>query len=307
MFPNYSWIFLIIVVFIAVFVDLGVSLRNSKKISVKSAIHLSILWIALAVSVGVLIYLHAGIDMAVEYITAYSIELSLSIDNVFVFILIFKYFNIEDKHQHKVLFIGVLSAVIFRFIMITFGIYVIHMFEWIFLPFGLLLMYSGYKLPLMGGAKSNSFDNNMILKFVKKHFNYSDNSKNGKLFFRKDNKFFITPLALSLLVIEKADIIFALDSVPAVLAITKEPFIAFSSNILAILGLRSMYFVMSNAVQDYRYLKHGVGYMLIYVGLKMVLSFFDIHFSNYISILIIILFIFCSIMLSIIKKPVIRQ
>ncbi|WP_236870112.1 TerC/Alx family metal homeostasis membrane protein [Candidatus Bandiella numerosa] len=307
MFPNYSWIFLIIVVFIAVFVDLGVSLRNSKKISVKSAIHLSILWIALAVSVGVLIYLHAGIDMAVEYITAYSIELSLSIDNVFVFILIFKYFNIEDKHQHKVLFIGVLSAVIFRFIMITFGIYVIHMFEWIFLPFGLLLMYSGYKLPLMGGAKSNSFDNNMILKFVKKHFNYSDNSKNGELFFRKDNKFFITPLALSLLVIEKADIIFALDSVPAVLAITKEPFIAFSSNILAILGLRSMYFVMSNAVQDYRYLKHGVGYMLIYVGLKMVLSFFGIHFSNYISILIIILFIFCSIMLSIIKKPVIRQ
>ena len=284
MFPNYSWIFLIIVVFIAVFVDLGVSLRNSKKISVKSAIHLSILWIALAVSVGILIYFHAGIDMAVEYITAYSIELSLSIDNVFVFILIFKYFNIEDKHQHKVLFIGVLSAVIFRFIMITLGIYVIHMFEWIFLPFGLLLMYSGYKLPLMGGAKSNSFDNNLILKFIKKHFNYSDNSKNGELFFRKNNKFFITPLALSLLVIEKADIIFALDSVPAVLAITKEPFIAFSSNILAILGLRSMYFVMSNAVQDYRYLKHGIGYMLIYVGLKMVLSFFDIHFSNYISI-----------------------
>ena len=307
MFPNYSWIFLIIVVFIAVFVDLGVSLRNSKKNSVKSAIHLSILWIALAVSVGILIYFHAGIDMAVEYITAYSIELSLSIDNVFVFILIFKYFNIEDKHQHKVLFIGVLSAVIFRFIMITLGIYVIHMFEWIFLPFGLLLMYSGYKLPLMGGAKSNSFDNNLILKFIKKHFNYSDNSKNGELFFRKNNKFFITPLALSLLVIEKADIIFALDSVPAVLAITKEPFIAFSSNILAILGLRSMYFVMSNAVQDYRYLKHGIGYMLIYVGLKMVLSFFDIHFSNYISILMIILFIFCSIMLSIIKKPVIRK
>jgi tellurite resistance protein TerC len=307
MFPNYSWIFLIIVVFIAVFVDLGVSLRNSKKISVKSAIHLSILWIALAVSVGILIYFHAGIDMAVEYITAYSIELSLSIDNVFVFILIFKYFNIEDKHQHKVLFIGVLSAVIFRFIMITLGIYVIHMFEWIFLPFGLLLTYSGYKLPLMGGAKSNSFDNNLILKFIKKHFNYSDNSKNGELFFRKNNKFFITPLALSLLVIEKADIIFALDSVPAVLAITKEPFIAFSSNILAILGLRSMYFVMSNAVQDYRYLKHGIGYMLIYVGLKMVLSFFDIHFSNYISILMIILFIFCSIMLSIIKKPVIRK
>ena len=307
MFPNYSWIFLITVILVSVFVDLGISLRNSKKLSIKSAMLLSILWVALAMSVGVLIYFHAGIDIAVEFITAYSIELSLSIDNVFIFIIIFKYFNIEDKHQHKVLFIGVLSAIVFRLIMITFGIYIIHMFEWIFLPFGLLLIYSGYKLPHMSGTNSSSFDNSLILKFAKKYFNYSKDSRNGELFFRKNNKFFITPLALSLLVIEKADIIFALDSVPAVLAITKEPFIAFSSNILAVLGLRSMYFVMSNAVQKYRYLKHGIGYMLIYIGLKMILGFFGLHFSNYISILIIVLFIFCSIMLSIIKKPAIEQ
>ena len=307
MFPNYSWIFLITVILVSVFVDLGISLRNSKKLSIKSAMLLSILWVALAMSVGVLIYFHAGIDIAVEFITAYSIELSLSIDNVFIFIIIFQYFNIEDKHQHKVLFIGVLSAIVFRLIMITFGIYIIHMFEWIFLPFGLLLIYSGYKLPHMSGTNSSSFDNSLISKFAKKYFNYSKDSRNGELFFHKNNKFFITPLALSLLVIEKADIIFALDSVPAVLAITKEPFVAFSSNILAVLGLRSMYFVMSNAVQKYRYLKHGIGYMLIYIGLKMILGFFGLHFSNYISILIIVLFIFCSIMLSIIKKPAIEQ
>lgn len=306
MFSNYSWIFLVVFVLIAVFFDIGISLRNSKRLNVKNAMFLSILWIALAILLGILIYFLAGIDMAVEYMTAYTIELSLSIDNVFVFVIIFKYLHIEDKYQHKVLFIGVLSAIMFRFIMTTFGIYVIHMFEWIFLLFGLLLIYSGYKLPHMNNTKSSLFSKSIILKFAKKYLNYNNTFKGEKLFFCKNNKFFITPLGLSLLLIEKADIIFALDSVPAVLAITKEPFIAFSSNILAILGLRSMYFVISNAVQKYRYLKHGIGYTLIYIGLKMILGFFSIHSLNYISILIIVLFILCSILLSIIKKPIIK-
>ena len=307
MFPTESWIFLIVIILISVFIDLGISLRNSKNMSLKSAIFLSAIWIALAISFGIFIYFYAGIDMAIEYITAYSIELSLSIDNVFIFIIIFKYFKIDSKYQHKVLFIGVLSAIIFRLIMITFGLYIIQMFEWLFLPFGLILIYSGYKLPKMEENQSNSLQNNFILKFAKKHFNYSNNCSNGALYFRKNGKLFITPLALSLLVIEKADIIFALDSIPAVLAITKNSFIAFSSNILAILGLRSMYFIMANAVQKFRYLKHGIGYMLVYIGIKMILGFFNIHFSNYISILIIIIFVLSSIMISIIKKPSLKQ
>ena len=302
MFPNYYWILLISILVLSVFIDLGTSLRNSKKLSITSALLLSVLWVLLAITIGGAIYFHAGLVIAVEFITAYSIELSLSIDNIFVFIMIFKYFNIELKYQHKVLFLGVLGAIIFRLIMITFGIYIIHMFEWLFIPFGILLIYSGYKLPLMDSTTSTTMEDNFLTKTARKYFNYSENMKGGKFLYRENGKLFITPLTLALLVIEKSDIIFALDSVPAVLAITKEPFIAFSSNILAILGLRSMYFVMANAIQKFRYLKYGIGYMLIYIGIKMILGFFEIHFSNYISILVIVLFITCAIVLSIIMK-----
>jgi tellurite resistance protein TerC len=302
MFPNYYWILLIVILITSVFIDLGVSSRNSKTLSVSSALLLSLLWVLLAAVIGGAIYLHAGLDMTVDFITAYCIELSLSIDNVFVFILIFEYFKIEAKSQHKVLFLGVLGAIIFRLLMITFGLYVINMFEWIFLPFGILLIYSGYKLPLMGTSDSPSMEDNFMVTIAKKYFNYSKENKDGVLYFRENNKIFITPLTLALLMIEKADIIFALDSVPAVLAITKEPFIAFSSNILAILGLRSMYFVMANAIQQFKYLKYGIGFMLIYIGIKMILGFFGVHFSNYISILVVILLITSSILFSIFKK-----
>lgn len=302
MFPNYYWGLLISILIFSIFIDLGISFRSSKKLSITSALLLSLLWILLAVVIGTAIYIHAGLDITVEFITAYCIELSLSIDNIFVFIMIFKYFNIDLKYQHKVLFLGVLGAIIFRLIMITFGIYIIQMFEWLFIPFGMLLIYSGYKLPLMGNTDSSTIEDNFLIKFAKKYFNYSKDIKNGLLFYRENGKLFITPLMLALLIIEKADIIFALDSVPAVLAITKKAFIAFSSNILAVLGLRSMYFVMANAIQKFKYLKHGVGYMLIYIGIKMILGFFGIHFFNYVSIIIIVLLISSSIIFSVIMK-----
>lgn len=302
MFPNYYWILLISILIFAVFVDLGISLRSSKKLSITSALLLSLLWVLLAIVIGSAIYFHAGLDITIEFITAYCIELSLSIDNIFVFIMIFKYFNIDLKYQHKVLFLGVLGAIIFRLIMITFGIYIIRMFEWLFIPFGILLIYSGYKLPLMGAKDSQTIEDNFLIRFAKKYLHYSKDVQNGALFYRKNGKWFVTSLALALLIIEKADIVFALDSIPAVLAITKEPFIAFSSNILAVLGLRSMYFVMANAIQKFKYLKHGIGYMLIYIGIKMILGFFGIHFSNYVSIIVIVLLISSSVFLSIIMK-----
>ena len=302
MFPNYYWILLISILIFTVFVDLGISLRSSKKLSITSALLLSLLWVLLAIVIGSAIYFHAGLDITIEFITAYCIELSLSIDNIFVFIMIFKYFNIDLKYQHKVLFLGVLGAIIFRLIMITFGIYIIRMFEWLFIPFGILLIYSGYKLPLMGTKNSQTIEDNFLIRFAKKYLHYSKDVQNGVLFYRKNGKWFVTSLALALLIIEKADIVFALDSIPAVLAITKEPFIAFSSNILAVLGLRSMYFVMANAMQKFKYLKHGIGYMLIYIGIKMILGFFGIHFSNYVSIIVIVLLISSSVFLSIIMK-----
>ncbi|WPX96854.1 TerC/Alx family metal homeostasis membrane protein [Candidatus Bandiella euplotis] len=302
MFPSYYWVSLIAILVLSVFVDLGVASRNSKQLSMLKALALSSLWVMLAATIGSVIYLHAGVDMAVEFVAAYCIELSLSVDNVFVFILIFKYFDIEPRFQHKVLFIGGLGAIVLRLLMLTCGFYIINMFEWVFLLFGFLLIYSGYKLPFMNSYDSSTMDDNLVIRITKRYFNYSQDNKGGVLYFHKDKKLFITPLALALLMIEKADLVFAMDSVPAVLAITKDPFIAFSSNILAILGLRSMYFVMSNAIQKFKYLKYGIGGMLVYIGAKMILGFFGVHFSNYISILVTVIFIALSVIFSMIMK-----
>ncbi len=281
-------------------VALCVLRKSFDKINIKNSIWLSTIWLAIAILLGIVIFFYAGIDIAMEYITAYVIELALSIDNVFVFALIFKYFDIEVQNQHKVLFIGVLSAIVLRILMITFGIYILHLFEWIFLPFGLLLIYSGYKIPLIEDGKSNFFNNNFIIKLTKKYFYSTDRQYNNIMILKQNNKLLITPLTLALIVIENADIIFALDSIPAVFIITKEPFIALISNVLAVLGLRSMYFIMANAIQRFKYLRQGIGYMLVYIGIKMVLGYFDVHFPNYMSILTMVLLISSSITISII-------
>ncbi|MFQ3307105.1 MAG: tellurite resistance protein TerC [Candidatus Midichloriaceae bacterium] len=307
MFPTYFWILLILMLCFAVFIDLGISFRSNSTLSVKSAVLMSALWLFLAFIVGIAIFLYTDFETLIEFSTAYFIELSLSVDNVFVFIMIFSYFGIDSKHQHKILFYGVLGAIIFRLLMITLGLYIIDLFQWIFIPFGLFLIYSGYKLPTMGTDNMKDMDDNIVIRLVKKYFKYTNDMSSGSFYIKKDNKIYITPLMLALLLIEKADIIFAFDSVPAVLAITKEPFIAFSSNVLAILGLRSMYFILYNAIQKFQYLKHGIGYMLIYIGFKMILGFYGIHFSNYVSIITIFAFIIISILFSLFFEKKYKQ
>ena len=307
-FPYYSWLLLIVSIILLVFVDLRIfALKSIKNFSVENVWIPFIMWFFVALLLGILIYFYTGIQMATEYMTAYFVELLLSVDNAFIFLLIFKYFGIDSKYQHKVLMIGALSAAVFRLIILPFGFYIIHMVEWILIPFALLLFYSGYKLPHIEVIRACSLNHNLIVKLAKRYLHYSSDYSNGELFFIRDQKYFITPLTLSLLAIEKADLVFALDSIPAVLAITQEPFIAFSSSILAVLGLRSMYFIISDAIQKYRYLKHGIGYIIMYIGLKMFLSFFNIYFPDYISILIIVLFIFFSIILSVIKNNAIKN
>lgn len=303
MFPSYIWFSLVSVIIFSVFIDIFFAPKNSKKQDTKKACLVLCYWLLLGILVAILIYVYSGVETALEYLIAYSVELSLSIDNIIIFIAIFQYFSIKERYQHKILFIGILSAILFRFIIIALSLYMVDLFSPMYLLFGLLLIYSGYKLPyMMLESQTGAVDKSLLVRLIKKCFHYSRDSHNGKLFFRKNNKVFITPLMLALLAVEQADIIFALDSVPAVLSITKEPFIAFSSNILSILGLRSMYFAMSQAVRKYTYLKYGIGYILVYIGLKMILFYFGVHFSNYISILIIVLFIFFSIIGSIIIK-----
>ena len=302
MFPIYFWILLIVILIIAVFIDLGVALRSSSKMGIRSSLLLSSLWIFLAGVVGTIIYLDKGEKIFVEFLTSYFVELSLSIDNVFVFIMIFQYFKIGSKYQHKILFLGVLGAIIFRLLMITLGIYVVKMFEWIFIPFGILLIYSGYKLPKMESNEQSNLRENFVYRLAKKVCKIDDVNHKGRLFYKERGKWVITQLGLALLMIEKADLIFAFDSVPAVLAITNDSFIAFSSNVLAILGLRSMYFVLANALDKFYYLKHSIGYMLIYIGLKMILGFFGLAISNYVSIIVIISMLFSGIFVSVLFK-----
>jgi len=302
MFPVYYWIALFAILVLAIFTDLGIDFRNATITSFKKSLLLSFLWFSLSILIGVAIYLHAGGIAFTEYIAAYFVELVLSIDNVFLFIFIFKYLSIEDQYQHRVLFLGVLSAIIFRLLMITLGIYAIDAFSWVFVPFGTLLIYSGYHLPKMNMNSKKNLEEKFFYRFISTFFRISHKSHNGCLFLKDHKGILITKIGLALLLIEKADILFALDSVPAVLAITNNSFIVCSSNILAMLGLRSMYFVLSNAIKRFPYLKNAIGLLLIYIGIKMVVGYWGIHIGNLLSISVIFLFISVAIMLSIFKK-----
>ena len=277
MFSSYSWIFFITLVLLLVFIDIRLHLQYSNTPEIKTINKLPIFWVFISVFMFLVIFFYAGIDTAIDYLFAYGIELVLSIDNILIFVVIFKYFNIANKHQHKILFIGIVSAIVLRLIMITLGVYVINSFEWISVLLGLLLIYSGYQLPIMINNHTHSLKSNIIIRIVKHWFNFTDKEYGDHFILRKNSKIFITPLTLALIAIEKIDIIFALDSVPAILSITKDPFIIFSSNILAILSLRSIYSIIANAINKFRYFKYVVGYILIYIGIKMVVNYFNIN------------------------------
>jgi len=295
------WICLAMVATVLIVVDLSIPRYALKAITLKSAFLLSLIWLTLSLLFAIVIYYYYGIDAAFEYLTAYTLELSLSIDNVFVFILVFQYLDIAPKYQHKILFIGVVSSIVFRLLMIPLGIYMVQAFDWLFILFGLVLLYSGYNIIRMKKDNFQHPRNNSLINYIKNRFRYSNTNENGSLFLRKNGKLFITRFFLALVMIEKADIIFALDSIAAVLAITRDPFIAFSSNIFAILGLRSIYFIIYNAVEKFKYLKHGLSYILMYIGIKMILMSFGIHIQNHISVLTIMIFLLSSFIISIIS------
>ena len=277
MFSSYSWILFITLVLLLVFIDIRLCLQYSNTLEIKKINKLPIFWLLISGLMFLIIFFYAGIDIAIDYLFAYGIELVLSIDNILIFIVIFKYFNIANKHQHKILFIGIVSAIVLRLIMIILGVYVINSFEWISVLLGLLLIYSGYQLPIMINNHTDALKSNIVIRVVKHWFNFTDKEYGDRFILRKNSKIFITPLTLALIAIEKIDIIFALDSVPAILSITTDPFIIFSSNILAILSLRSIYSIIANAINKFRYFKYVVGYILIYIGIKMVVKYFNIN------------------------------
>ena len=250
--------------------DLGVFHRRTHVVKFREALLWSAMWIALAAVFAVIVYFWHGHAPALEFVTGYVIELSLSVDNLFVFLLIFRYFQVPTVHQHKVLFWGILGALIMRAIFILAGVGLIRQFHWIVYVFGALLVYSGIKLFRQENAEIHP-EKNPLLRLFRRWIPVTKDYEGAKFFVRRPG-LYATPLFIVLLVVETTDVLFAVDSIPAILAITLDAFIVYTSNVFAILGLRSMYFALAGMMELFHYLHYGLSLVLMFVGGKMLVS-----------------------------------
>src|SRR5437016_1983423 len=250
--------------------DLGVFHRRIHTVKYREALIWSALWVALAAIFAVVIYFWHGRTPSLEFVTGYVIELSLSVDNLFVFLLIFRYFQVPPGHQHKVLFWGILGALIMRAVFIAAGVGLIQRFHWIVYVFGAFLVCSGIKLFRQGEAEIHP-EKNPVLRLFRRWVPVTKDYEGDKFFVRRTG-LFATPLLVVLVVVETTDLLFAVDSIPAILAITRDAFIVYTSNVFAILGLRSMYFALAGMMEMFRYLHYGLSVVLMFVGTKMMLS-----------------------------------
>ena len=320
------WLFyigFIVFVIILLLIDLGIFHREAHEVSFKESLIWSIIWISLALIFNVLFYRYAlwkfssdstllaipGFDAAIaakqvglEFLTGYIVEKTLAVDNIFVFVVVFSFFAIPLKYQHRVLFFGIIGALIFRIIFIAMGSILLQ-YQWIVIFFGAFLILTGFKI-IFSPEKPIDPEKNPVIKLFKKFFTVTSAFEGQKFFIRKEGVLYATPLMVALLFIEVSDIIFAVDSVPAIFAITKEPLIVFTSNVFAILGLRAMYFMLAGVIHKFRYLKYGLGIVLVFVGLKMAWlnEAFGGKFPISWSLIIIVTIIGTSILISLFKK-----
>jgi tellurite resistance protein TerC len=270
------WIAFVIIVPVALGLDLGVFQRTAHKVKVKEALLFSAGWISLALLFGLAIFLMLGSEKALNFFTGYLVEESLSVDNLFVFLLIFTYFAVPDHYQHRVLFWGIVGAIIMRGIFIVTGITLLENLHWVIYVFGAFLIYTGIRIATQKDKELKP-EGNPVLRLFRKFIPLTKRY-HGHRFFVKGKRYRLaTPLLMVLIVIETTDIIFAVDSVPAVLAITRDPFIVYTSNIFAILGLRALYFALAGVIQRLRYLNYGLATILIFLGVKMVIGSDLIH------------------------------
>jgi tellurite resistance protein TerC len=251
--------------------DLGVFHRKSHEVGVREALLWSGLWVTLALLFNAGVWAWFGADRAIEFLTGYVIELSLSVDNLFVFLLIFAYFGVPARFQHKILFWGIVGALLMRLVFVGAGIALMERFHWVVYVFGGILMLSGIKMAVSKDREVHP-ERNPMLKVFRRFFPVSSDFQEGQFVARVDGRLVATPLLVVLLAIETTDLVFAVDSVPAVLAITTDPFIVYTSNVFAILGLRSMFFAVAGVMKLFHFLHHGLSVVLVFVGLKMTLS-----------------------------------
>jgi len=268
----YFWILFNVFVLVMLGLDLFVFHRNAHEVKIKEALLTSLFWIMLAMGFNVLIYFWRGEQPAVEFLTGYLIEKSLSVDNLFVFILIFNYFKVPLKYQHTLLFWGVLGALVLRAIFILVGVALIAKFHFLIYIMGAFLIYTGIKMAFSHGNEEVDPQSNPLVKFASKHLRITKKAEGGKFFVRDKGKLYATPMFLVLIMIESTDVVFAVDSIPAILAISKDPFIVYTSNVFAMLGLRALYFALAGIMQLFHYLHYGLSLILAFIGLKLLLS-----------------------------------
>jgi tellurite resistance protein TerC len=296
---NWFWIGFNVFVLLMLAVDLGVFHRTAKEVSVREALIWSGVWVTLALSFNGLIYMLWGEAKALEFFAGYLIEKALSVDNIFVFVLIFTYFQIPTKYQHRVLFWGILGALLMRVIFIFAGVALLEKFHWMIYVFGAFLIFTGYKM-LTSKGKAIDPDSNPLIKIAKRFLPFTNTLHGQKFFVQIEGKKVATPLFLVLILIEFTDLVFAVDSIPAILAVTKDPFIVYTSNVFAILGLRSLYFALAGIIDRFKYLSVGLALVLVFVGFKMVIiDFYKIPI--YLSLLIIIFILASSVVFSLRK------
>jgi tellurite resistance protein TerC len=296
------WIGFMAFIVIMLALDLGVFHRKTHKVPVKEALIWSGIWIFLALIFCFLVYSDYnhisgdGKTKALEFLTAYVVEYSLSVDNIFIFILIFSYFAVDDRYQHKVLFWGIIGALIMRAIFIFTGVALIHRFFWIMYVFGGFLIITGIRM-FFQEVKVDP-ERNPVVRFFRKFLPITDTLHEDKFFIKKSARWFATPLFIVLIITESSDLIFAVDSIPAVLAISQDSFIVFTSNIFAILGLRSLYFAIAGIMQYFRFLRYGLAVILTFVGIKMIfLKELPVKYSLLIIVTILLISVIASVVI----------
>jgi tellurite resistance protein TerC len=295
------WIAFIAFVLLAVALDLGVFHRKAHKISIKESLAWSVVWITLAITFGLWILYGYGHQHALEFFTGYIIEKSLSVDNLFVFLVIFRVFAVKEEYQHSVLAYGIVGALLMRGIMIAAGAALVERFEWVMYLFGAFIIYAGLHMLVAREAESHP-ENNFLVRYVSKHIRLTRDYREDRFFVRENGKRFATPLFLVLLVVEITDVTFAVDSIPAIFGITRDPFIVFTSNVFAILGLRALYFLLAGVLDKFAYLKIALALVLIFIGGKMIVEPW-LHISVGVSLGVVLGMLATAVIASLLLKP----
>lgn len=274
--PTSAWIAFAVLVVVLLTLDLVVFHRRIHVPTLRESAGWVLFWVSLAIAFNVLLYFWRGTRPALEFLTGYLIEWSLSMDNVFVFAVIFRFFRVDSKYQYRVLFWGILGAIIMRLSFILLGVGLVRRFEWILPVFGAFLVYTSFKLAMQHGSDVEP-EKNWLLRFARRYLRTTHEAHGERFFVRQDGRLHMTPLFLVLLVVESTDVLFAIDSVPAVIGITRDSFIVFTSNVFAILGLRALYFLLATVIDLFRYLVYGLSAVLGFIGLKMIAEYFVPH------------------------------